>query len=145
MRLSTRARYGLRALVSIARRPGAPSTSEAIAGTEDVSKKYLDEILGRLRAAGFLKSVRGANGGYLLASPPREILVGGVVEALEGGLAVVPCVEDASGCARAASCPTRPIWCAVSRNVREALNKTTLADLAGSVPAEEAAGAMYFI
>ncbi len=145
MRLSTRARYGLRALVSIARRPGAPSTSEVIAETEDVSKKYLDGILGRLRAAGFLKSVRGTNGGYLLASPPREILVGGVVEVLEDGLAVVPCVKDASACERAASCPTRPVWCAVSRDLRKALNKTTLADLAGSAPAVETAEAMYSI
>lgn len=145
MKLSTRARYGLRAMTAIARRPGAFVTSEFVAGEEDVSKKYLDAILGSLREAGLLEAARGLRGGYRLARPARTITAAQVVEALEGGFAIVPCTDDASLCERASRCPTRPVWRAASDAVRKALDGLTLAELASRAPAVETAEATYSI
>jgi Rrf2 family protein len=130
MRLSTRSRYGLRAAIRIARRKDAFTTCELIAGEEEVSKKYLDAILADLRGAGILEAVRGVKGGYSLARPPSEISAAEVVEALEGPIALVPCVEEASICRRASQCPTRGVWCMASQAVREALSGLMLAELA---------------
>jgi Rrf2 family protein len=145
MRLSTRARYGLRAMTAIARHPGTFATSEFLAEKEDVSKKYLDAILGRLRRAGLLEAVRGQHGGYRLARPAEVITAAHVVEALEGGLAMVPCTDDASLCERASRCPTRPVWRAASEAMREALAELTLAELAARAPERETAEAGYAI
>ena len=134
MRLSTRSRYGLRAAIMIARRQDAFTTSELIASEEEVSKKYLDAILGDLREGGILEAVRGVRGGYSLARSPSEISAAEVVEALEGTIALVSCVEEASKCERASRCPTRRVWCVASQAVREVLSKLMLAELASGVP-----------
>ena len=141
MKLSTRARYGLRAMAEIARRPGEFTTSEAVAKAEGLSKKYLDTILGQLREAGLLEAVRGMHGGYRLTRLPEAITAAHVVEALEGGLAIVPCADDASLCERASRCPTRPVWRAASDAVRKALDELTLAELASGSPEVERAEA----
>lgn len=145
MKLSTRARYGLRAMTAIARRPGTFVTSEIVAGEEDVSKKYLDSILARLREVRLLEAARGAHGGYRLARPAEAVTAADVVEALEGRIAIVPCVEDASECARSPRCTTREVWRAASGAVREVLAGLTLAELASREPAVETAGATYSI
>jgi Rrf2 family protein len=145
MRLSTRARYGLRAMTAIARRPGTFTTSEFLADTEHVSKKYLDAILGQLREAGLLEAARGQHGGYRLAGPARTITAARVVEVLEGELAIVPCVNDTSLCERASHCPTRPVWRAASEAVRKVLDELTLEQLASGMPAFETAEIGYAI
>ena len=134
MRLSTRARYGLRAAIMIARRKDTFTTSEHIAHEEEVSKKYLEAILGHLREVGILEAVRGVKGGYALARSPNEISAAEVVEALEGTVALVPCVEEASKCERASRCPTRRVWCMASHAVRDVLSKLMLAELASGLP-----------
>ena len=131
MRLSKRGRYGLLAMIALARRPDALTTSEVIAEEEDVSKKYLDEILGGLRAAGLLKAHRGPGGGYSLARPAARITAADVVEALEGEIAVVPCVGDGDACKRADRCPARGVWQATSKAIRRELGAQTLARLVG--------------
>jgi len=141
LRLSTRARYGLRAMTAIARRPGTFITSEIVAGEEDVSKKYLDSILARLREAGLLEAVRGAHGGYRLARPAETVTAADVVEVLEGRIAIAPCVKDPSECGRSPRCTTREVWCAASDAVRDVLAALTLAELASREPAVEAAEA----
>ena len=130
MRLSTRTRYGLRAMASVARHGGEFATSELLAASEGLSKKYLDAILGQLREAGLLEAARGQHGGYRLTRPAEEITAADVVDVLDGGIAMAPCLEDASRCARAPRCPTRPVWRAASKAMREALAGLTLADLA---------------
>jgi len=145
MKLSTRARYGLRAMTAIARRPGTFTTSEFLADEEHLSKKYLDAILGCLRRAGLLEAVRGMHGGYRLARPARMITAAHIVEALEGGLAIAPCTDDASLCERASHCPTRPVWRAASDAVRKVLDELTLAELASGAPEAETAEASYAI
>lgn len=134
MRLSTRSRYGLRAAIMIARRKDTFTTSEQIAREEEVSKKYLDTILGHLREVGILEAVRGVKGGYALARSPSEISAADVVEAFEGTVALVPCVEEASKCERALRCPTRRVWCMASQAVREVLSELMLAELASGLP-----------
>ena len=145
MKLSTRSRYGLRATTAIARRPGEFTTSELVADEEGLSKKYLDSILGRLREAGLLEAVRGQRGGYRLARGPETITAADVVEALEGGIAIVPCAEDASVCERAPRCPTRDVWRAASEAVRDVLARLTLAELATRASSAPMAEATYSI
>ncbi|UCF06620.1 MAG: Rrf2 family transcriptional regulator [bacterium] len=145
MRLSTLSRYGLRAMVTIARNHQTPISSDKVAEYEDVSKKYLDGILSKLRTAGLLKSFKGQGGGYILARPPEEIRAGDVVRILESGFAVVPCVDDPSKCEKAGRCPTREVWCAVSAAAGEVLNRITLADLTAWEPGMEPQSLMYHI
>lgn len=130
MRLSTRSRYGLRAVKCIALAGGAPVTSEQIAEREDVSKKYLDRILGALRGAGLVESHRGQGGGYTLSRPADRIRASDVVEVLEGGIALVPCVDDRAACRKVDVCATREVWCAASKAITEVLDAVTVADLA---------------
>ena len=134
MKLSTRARYGMRAMVAIARRADAYSTGEQIADEEDVSKKYLDSILGELREARLLDAVRGNKGGYKLARPADEITAAEIVESLDGPISIVPCVGDADSCQRSPRCPTRNMWRSVSEAARQALDKLTLAQLVCDAP-----------
>jgi Rrf2 family protein len=86
MKLSTRSRYGLRALTALARHEGQVVPAETLAAEEGVSKKYLDSILAALRRAGLLESIHGAAGGYRLARPAKELTAADVVGALEEGL-----------------------------------------------------------
>ncbi len=130
MRLSTRSRYGLRAMKCIALAGGEPLTSEEIAGREDVSKKYLDGILGALRGAGLIESHRGQGGGYTLSRAPGQISANEVVEVLEGGTALVPCLDDPAQCSRSPGCATREVWKAVSVAIGEVLLGVTIEDLA---------------
>lgn len=133
MRLSTRSRYGLRALAALA--DGEPSDglcARELADNEQLSKKYLESILSQLRTAGFVRSVRGAHGGYVLARSANEITVGEVVRALEGTLALVECVDDPSCCGRSDSCPTRPAWVRAEAAISAALDGLSVADLRGA-------------
>ena len=134
VRLSTRSRYGLRAVVSITRNERKPVTCETLAACEDVSKKYLDRLLNLLRGAGLLRSSKGKGGGYILARPPEEITVGDVVCALESGMYLVPCVDDPSVCEKAGTCPSRQVWCTAAAVMKDTLNGITLADLAAWKP-----------
>ncbi len=130
MRLSTRSRYGLRALAALGhgqREDGR--CAREIAELEGLSKKYLESILSQLRTAGFVRSVRGAHGGYVLARDSSAITVGEVVRALEGTLALVECVGDPSCCERSEGCPTRPAWAKAEAAISAALDGLTVADL----------------
>lgn len=130
MRLSTKSRYGARALLQLALFYGrGPVHLKEIAKKQQISLKYLEQLIASLKAAGLVKSVRGAKGGYLLSRPPEEIPLIEVFQVLEGSLAPVECVEDAKTCERAGSCATRDVW----KDMKEALDKVldplTLKDL----------------
>ena len=127
MKLSTRSRYGLRALVAVARSPESLVTAELLAEGEEVSKRYLDEILRTLRKSGFLTSLRGRKGGYTLARSPEEINLLDIVDALEGSTELVPCVDEPEICNRSPDCPTRPIWTSATAQLREVFGAMTLA------------------
>lgn len=138
MRISTRSRYGLRALVSIARSDHTPVTADTLAACEDVSKKYLDRLLGMLRRAGLVNGTKGTGGGYTLAFPPERISVWDVVSVLEDDPCLVPCIDDPTVCSKSDSCPARHVWIAAAEAVKNTLCGMTLADIAASNRVREA-------
>ena len=141
MKLSTRARYGMRAMVVIARRADDYHTGARIASEEGLSKKYLASILGRLRETGLVDAVRGSKGGYKLARPASEITAADIVESLDGPVSVVPCVANGDICDRTSRCPTRHLWQSVSDAARGALDGLTLAELAANAVGQELSAA----
>lgn len=94
MKLSTRTRYGIRAVLELAQNNGnRPLQLRIIAQHQDISVKYLEQLMAILRSAGFVRSIRGAKGGYLLAKPPNQVKISDVFDCLEGHIATVECVE----------------------------------------------------
>jgi Rrf2 family protein len=140
IRLSTRGRYGLRAMIGLAEAYGSgPLMMSELCAREGLSRKYVHALLSELKAAGLVLSRRGARGGYLLSRPPGEIRAGEIVAVLEGDLHVVDCVGDHARCPRSADCAARNLWRKVSAAVGGVLGGTTLSDLlAASPPAGEA-------
>ena len=129
MWISTKAQYGLRALVEIAASNGEPTALKVVAERQDISQHYLEQIASNLRRAGFIRSVRGAYGGYRLARPPQAITALEVVEAMEGSLAPVSCIEDPGSCTHANACGTEGLWRRVDNAIRDVLGNTTLEHL----------------
>ena len=129
MWVSTKAQYGMRALVEVAMAGDRPTSLKTVAARQDLSHQYLEQIFAVLRRAGIVDSVRGAHGGYRLSRPPGEVTSLEVVELLEGSVAPVTCIEDEATCDRVGACSTEPLWREVDRAVREVLGGTTLADL----------------
>ncbi len=130
MRLSTKARYGFRALLQLALCYGqGPVHLKDIAQKQQISLKYLEQLIAGLRAAGCVKSIRGAKGGYLLTRPPQEIKLSEIFQALEGSLAPVECVDDAGACLRAKFCVTRDVWKEMKQALDGVLGPLTLKDL----------------
>lgn len=100
-----------------------------IAVCEDISEKYLSLIVIPLRAAGLIRSIRGARGGYVLARSADDISVRDIVEAVEGETSLVNCVKDPDSCPRVSVCPSRDTWTQLSQTIREAMAGVTLAHL----------------
>jgi Rrf2 family protein len=100
-----------------------------IALRQELSSKYLEQLIILLKAAGLIRSTRGRHGGYMLARKPEEITVGEIVETLEGNLAVVDCVLEPDLCNRSPGCPTRRIWVGISGLIKEQLYSTSLQDI----------------
>ena len=130
MRVSTRGRYGLRAMFELARDFGeAPVLLSTVAERQGLSRKYLHTLLTTLKSAGLVRSVRGARGGFLLARRPAEITLSEIVRALEGPFSLMDCVADQTVCDRVNRCPTRQVWQELSDAVENMLDNVTLEDL----------------
>jgi Rrf2 family protein len=130
MKVSTRGRYGLRALLDLALHQGEGLVLlKDIARREEVSLPYLEHLIAPLIAAGLVKSTRGARGGVLLLKPPSEIKLGEVVQLLEGSIAPVDCVNNPALCHRSTFCVTRDIWVEMREAMSQVLDSTTLQDL----------------
>ena len=130
MKLSTRVRYAMRAMLELALQADAPSVSSRdVAARQQVSEKYVGQLLAQLRTVGLVHSVRGQGGGFRLARPPKEIRLLDIVLAFEGTLAPVPCVDEPGLCTRAPGCVTRDLWCELKESLEAPLQKSTLADL----------------
>lgn len=120
MRISTKIRYGARAMLELASRYGqGPVDLKEISKKEDISLKYLEQVIIPLRTAGLVRSVRGSKGGYSLAKPPSEICLNDVVEVLDGTMQLMECLKDPQGCSKAPFCVTRDIW----KEASDAINK----------------------
>jgi len=130
MKLSTRGRYGLRALLDLAVHQGEGMVLlKDIARRQEVSLPYLEHLITPLIAGGLVKSTRGARGGVLLLKPPAQVKLTEVVQLLEGSIAPVDCVNDPRVCSRSASCVTRDIWIQIKDAMIQVLDSTTLHDL----------------
>lgn len=132
MKLSTKGRYGLKAMVDLAVHSTDSHISlKSIAERQEISENYLEQLFAILRKEGLVKSIRGAQGGYALSGSPGSITVGAVLRALEGSLAPVDCVEaDASDrCDRYDACVTRSVWAKINTCVNEVVDSITLQDL----------------
>ena len=130
MKLSTRGKYGLYAMLYLAQHAGeGPQSLKAIAelGTPEA---YLEQLLGTLRRADLVSTVRGAQGGYQLSRPPEEITVRDIIEAMEGPLNLSECVgEGEPACARSPNCAARGVWEYLTARFNGLLDSITLSDM----------------
>ena len=140
MMFSTKAEYGVRVMVELARRAGEATADRPlaeIAEHDGLPLAYLEHLVARLRKAGLVDTRRGSRGGYMLARPPSEITMAEVVEALEGSIAPIECISQAPDgsivCSRESDpdhvCPTKLLWTRVRFSIVRTLQETTLADL----------------
>ena len=130
MKLSTRTRYGLRAIIELAEHNGsAPLQTKVIAASQDISVKYLEQLMTILRSAGFVRSIRGSKGGYMLAKSPNQIKLSEVFDCLEGHVTTVECVEDRNFCERTEDCVAMQVWAQVQQAINNVLQSITLQDL----------------
>ncbi len=129
LRLSTKARYGLRALISLARHYGeGPIMAKIIAKEEEISENYLEQILELLRRSGIVRSIRGAQGGFVLVKSPQEIRVKEIIDILEGPIVLVDCLSSPEVCKRSKDCTARTLWGELKGNIIRFLESKTLAD-----------------
>lgn len=130
MKLSTRGRYGVRALLELAMGyKGGPIPINKLAERQEISAKYLEQLLIPLKAAGLVNSVRGARGGYVLARDPQKITLYDIVSVLEGPVVVVDCVENPDYCDRVGGCVVHLLWDEMSTLMQNFLTSICLADL----------------
>lgn len=131
MKLSTKSRYGTRAMIDIAlNHEGGPIPLKDLAQRQGVSVKYLEQIISSLRAAGFIRSIRGVSGGYVLARNANKITLLDIVQALEGSLSPVDCVDMPKICPRTNECIAHDIWGGVYEAIINNLKSQTLAETA---------------
>jgi Rrf2 family protein len=134
MRLSTKSRYGLRAMFDMAYHAGTlPAQIKNISRRQNISPRYLEQIFQDLKKGGLLKSRRGPQGGYFLARKPQDITVKEILAAAEGEMALVDCAKSGKGCQKTCEfdnhCVTQKVWDEASRRLNEYLDSITLKDL----------------
>jgi len=133
MKLSTKGRYGLRAVLDIALHYKEDTVAlSGIAERENISINYLEQLIAKLRKAGVVNSIRGAQGGYVLAKSPEEISVGDILRALEGDLNPVDCAEvqgNKVSCQSAELCVTKYVWKRISDSINSAVDGIMLSEL----------------
>ena len=130
MNISTKGRYAIRAMLDLALQSSEkPTVIKDIAQRQCISGLYLGQIFAHLKAAGFVKSIRGPKGGFMLAKPPSQIRIIDILQVMEGSLAVVDCVDDDVSCDRSSHCAARKLWSKMKKATHELLESTTLEDL----------------
>jgi Rrf2 family protein len=149
MRLSTKGRYGVRAMFDLAMHSGEGAIAlKSVAQREHISEKYLEHLFASLKKAGLIHSVRGAQGGYRLARSPEDITLGDIIRVLEGPIAPTECVIDDMGaekCDRASECIMRTIWCKIKDEINSILDSVTLAQICEEQRKMSGEGYMYYI
>ncbi len=147
MRVSSKARYATRAMIDLAIHSGqGPVLVRTIAQRQDISARYLEQLLLLLKAAGLVRATRGAHGGFSLARAPAEIKLIQIIQIMEGSTAPAECVDHAGVCSRADWCVVREIWGEVKKATDVILESTTLHDLVERHKGKRRLGeAMYHI
>ena len=130
MNLSTKGRYGLRAMCELADASGGePLSLSRIAENQNLSVRYLEQLFHLLRTGGYVISTRGAKGGYSLSRPPEEITVGEILRVLDGDISPVGCGDTCADCNEPDICYTRPLWTELNQAVYQVMDNKTLDDL----------------
>jgi len=130
MKLSTRAKYGIHAMLDLAmNRSMGPQSIKLIAERQGIPEQYLEQLVGLLRREGLVSSVRGAQGGYLLAKSPGEITMAELMRVLEGPISLSDCLEDRDCCDKAFVCSARRVWERLSQSIDQVLHSVTLEDM----------------
>ena len=131
MRISTKGRYALRMLIDLAEHKDAGFVAlKDIAERQNISKKYLEQIIPLFNKSNLLRTNRGAQGGYMLARAPENCTVAEILELTEGSLSPVACADtDPAECSRSADCPTLPVWQGLAKAIRDYLSGITLQDI----------------
>ena len=135
MKISTKGRYALHFMLDLAsQQEGEYISLKDVAKRQEISTKYLEQIVAQLYRAGYIRSLRGPQGGYRLARRVEDYTVGDILRVTEGELSPTDCLmDDYNACPNASSCPTLPFWQGLYDVVNDYVNKTTLADfMAGS-------------
>ena len=132
MKMSTKARYGLKAMVDLAKNSEeGPVSLSSIAERQNVSENYLEQLIAKLRKAGLVTGLRGSQGGYVLAKNADEISVGEILRVLEGDLSPVECpmINNQVDCNSEAECVTKYVWKKVNDSITSTVDKITLGEL----------------
>ena len=130
MKLSTKGRYGLKAMFQLALyKSEGPIPLKNIANKQNISEQYLEQIFSSLKKSGLVKSVRGAQGGYFLAKEPKEITVGDILIVLEGPVSLSNCVLDEDICENSNKCITKVVWERMKKGIEDVINSITLQDM----------------
>lgn len=111
--------------------PGQPVTIKEISDRQEVSVAYLEQILNKLRRAGFIRSVKGPGGGYLLSKSPGSVSIAAILKELEGPVAITSCLDPEEGCSRVEGCVTHLLWKSLGAKIEAFLETITLKDLVG--------------
>jgi Rrf2 family protein len=147
MKISTKGDYGIRALIELAHHYGDPKPTQSgeIAARQGIPESYLEQLLTTLRRAGFVRSVRGPQGGHVLVREPEAVTVAEVIVAMEGSILPIDCLDPASDCSKGGGCAQRDMWQAVKDGILGVLESTTIGDLAEKDRAVSAGRARYVI
>ena len=131
MKISTKGRYALRIMIDLAMNLNqGPIRVKDIASRQDISEKYLEQIIAMFNKAGYVKSIRGAQGGYLLTKEPTEYTAGMILRLAEGSIAPASCVDEATeGCDKKGACVSAMLWQKMNDAVNEVVDNITLQDL----------------
>ncbi|MCD6300296.1 MAG: Rrf2 family transcriptional regulator [Dehalococcoidales bacterium] len=131
MKLSTKGRYSIRAMIDLALHSDeGPILIRDIAKRQRISERYLEQLFIPLRITGLVRGIQGAHGGFILVKPPAEIRLSEIIRATEGSMAPVNCVDEPRLCSQSSVCQTRYVWAKIKRAIDKVLESTTLQDLA---------------
>ena len=130
MKLSTKGRYGLKAMFQLSlNENNGPLPLRNIASKQNISEQYLEQLFSSLKKSGLVKSVRGAQGGYLLSKEAKDITVGDILIALEGPVSLSDCLLDDYVCENSSKCITKVVWERIKKGIEEVTNSITLQDM----------------
>lgn len=146
MKLTTKMRYGTRAMLELALHQGEePLSLREVAERQDISAKYLEQLFATLQSAGLVNAARGPRGGYALARPAEAITLRQIYDALESPDGFVACTANPQACERADQCVTQEVWARLYQTCMGILEEITLADLVARAREKVASGWMYYI
>lgn len=134
MKLSTRGQYALHAMIFLAKKQADGPQSLKTIAEDGLPEQYLEQLLGALRRAGLVSSVRGAAGGYLIARPLNDITVGQILESTEGPISLSDCVDGELNCKNGSQCQTRLLWRYLTDNINGLMQGINLSDIIENKP-----------